>query len=160
MKPKTEKKVWETLKGRGVVCYLPLVPKARMHHYTKIVTQVPMLASYVFLCVDDEERREIKKDIKEIVQIELLRENGTEEQFIRDLNVLKRCEELAKDRPVLVKPEIVAGDDVLVISGPLKGQQVKVLRRDDHTESIIINLTLLNTHIEYPISAEDLKKII
>lgn len=159
VKPKTEKKVWENLKKRGINCYLPLIPKARVHHSTKIITLVPLLPSYIFLCLDDEERRELKKTEKEIVQIELLREKGQEEQFIAELNILTKCEELAKTSPVLVNPEIVAGDDVLIISGPLKGLQTKVLHRDDKNDSIIINLPLFNTHLEYPLPAGELKKI-
>lgn len=160
VKPKTEKKVWERLKEMGVTCYLPLIPKARMHHSTKIVTYFPMLSSYVFLCVDDDERRELKKEAKEIVQIELLREPNQEEQFINELNILGKCEELAKVSPILINPDIVAGDDVVIVSGPLKGLETKVLYRKDETDSIIINLPLFNMHIEYPLPAEELKKII
>ncbi|MBP5181660.1 MAG: hypothetical protein J6331_01400 [Lentisphaeria bacterium] len=160
VKPRTEKKVWESLKGKGISCYLPLVPKARMHHSTKIVTFVPMLSSYIFLCVDDEERRELKRSEKRFVQIEILREEEQETQFIGELNALKKCELLAKERPILIKPEIAAGDDVLIVSGPLAGLRTKVLRREDEQDAIVINLPILNTHIEYPLPAEELKKII
>ncbi len=159
VKPKTEKKVWENLKKKGISCYLPLIPRARMHHSTKIVTLVPLLPSYIFLCLDDEERRELKKAEKEFIRIELLHEKGQEEQFIRELNILTKCEELAKTSPVLVNPDIVAGDDVMIIDGPLKGLQTKVLHRDDKTDSIIINLPLFHTHLEYPLPAGELKKI-
>lgn len=147
------------MKKKGIFCYLPLVPKARMHHSTKIVSQVPFLSSYVFLCLDDEERRELKKGEKQILQIEILRDEKVEMQFISELNILKKCEELAKAAPVLINPEIVTGDDVLIISGPLKDLQTKVIRRCDEKEVIIINLPILNTHVEYPVSAEELRKI-
>ncbi|MBR2364838.1 MAG: hypothetical protein IKA79_06520 [Lentisphaeria bacterium] len=159
VKPKTEKKVWQNLQSKGIISYLPLVPKARLHHSTKIVTQMPLLASYVFLCLDDEERRELKRTEKEIVQIELLREERQEEEFIKELNILTKCEELAKSSPVVVNPDIVAGDDVLIISGPLKGLQTKVLHRDANTDGIVINLPLFNTHIECSLPAGELKKI-
>ena len=159
VKPKTEKKVRDNLQGKGIVCYLPLVPKARMHHSTKVVTQVPRIPSYLFLCVSEEDRREVKRSEKQIVQIELLRDARCEECFIHELNILRRCEELAHERPVLVKPEIAAGDDVMIVEGPLKGLQAKVLRRDDEQNSIVINLSMLNTSIEYSFSMEELTKI-
>ena len=159
VKPKTEKKVRDSLLARGSFCYLPLMPKARLHHSTKIVTQIPMIPSYLFLCVSEEERRELKRTESRIVQIELLRETRLEECFIRELNALRRCEELAGERPVLVKPEITAGDDIVIISGPLKGLQAKVLRRNDEQNAVVINLSILNTSIEYSFSLEELKKI-
>ena len=41
----------------------------------------------------------------------------------------------------------------------LQRHQAKVLRRADETDSIVLNLTILNSHIEYPVSAETLQKI-
>ena len=60
VRPRTEKKVLETFEGRGLPCYLPLVPKARIHHSTKVISYLPMLPGYVFLSADDDERRELK----------------------------------------------------------------------------------------------------
>ena len=118
-----------------------------------------MIPGYVFLSLSDEERRELKISEKHIVQIELLRESSSEETFIKELNVLKRCEILAQSEPILINPAISAGDDVVVTEGPLAGLQAKVLRRADETDSIVLNLTILNSHIEYPVSAETLQKI-
>ena len=160
VKPRTEKKVWESLKIQGFITYLPLIPKVRKHHSGKVVTLIPMLPSYVFCSLKDEERRDLKKQNNGIIQIELLREPRQEEQLICELNILKRCEELAKNSPIRINPDIIAGDDVLIVEGSLKGLQVKVLRRDDVTDSIVINLPLFNTHIEYTLPAEELKKII
>jgi transcription antitermination factor NusG len=160
VKPRTEKKLKSALEARSIPCFLPLIPKARMHHATKVVSFLPMIPGYVFLSVTDEERRELKISEKHIVQIELLRESSSEETFIRELNILKRCEILAQSEPVLINPEIAAGDDVVVTDGPLSGLQAKVLRRADEANSIVLNLTILNSHIEYPVSAETLKKTV
>lgn len=159
VKPRTEKKLKSALEARGIPCFLPLIPKARLHHATKVVSFLPMIPGYVFLSLSDEERRELKISEKHIVQIELLRESSSEETFIKELNVLKRCEILAQSEPILINPAISAGDDVVVTEGPLAGLQAKVLRRADETDSIVLNLTILNSHIEYPVSAETLQKI-
>ena len=159
VRPRTEKKVLETFEGRGLPCYLPLVPKARIHHSTKVISYLPMLPGYVFLSADDDERRELKTGEKHIVQIELLREREHEDRFIEELNILKCCEALSEHEPVLINPEICAGSDVEVTSGALSGLRAKVLRRSDNTDSIILNLPILNLHIEYPVSAETLKLI-
>ena len=159
VKPRTEKKMKSALEARGIPCFLPLIPRARLHHATKVVSFLPMIPGYVFLGASDEERRELKVSEKHIVQIELLRDSSSEETFIRELNILKRCEILAQSEPVLINPAISAGDDVIVTKGPLAGLQAKVLRRADETNCIVLNLTILNSHIEYPVSAEKLQKI-
>jgi hypothetical protein len=111
VKPRTEKKLKSALEARSIPCFLPLIPKARMHHATKVVSFLPMIPGYVFLSVTDEERRELKISEKHIVQIELLRESSSEKTFIEELNILKRCEILAQSEPVLINPEIAAKCD-------------------------------------------------
>ena len=117
-----------------------------------------MLPGYIFLCISDEERRELKTVEKQIVQIELLREEHLEEEFINELNILKRCEALAQTLPVVINPEIVAGDKVTIISGPLQGLETTVESRSETSDKVIINLMMLNVNITCPISAENLKK--
>lgn len=157
--PRSEKKVKDALESRGIPVYLPLIPKARMHHSSKVISYLPMLPGYVFLCADDDERRELKIGNKQVVRIELLRDEMTETAFIAELNILKRCEVLAATAPVLINPEIAVGDDVQVTEGPLAGLRTKVIYRADDTNSIIVNLPVLNSHVEYHVSAELLKKI-
>ena len=160
VKPRTEKKFKLSLEARGIPSYLPLLPKARIHHSSKVISLLPMIPGYVFLNLTDDERRELKSSEKHVVQIELLRESVQEDRFIEELNILKRCEILAQNEPVLVNPDISAGDDVEITEGPLAGLQTKVLRRADDINCIIINLTMLNAHVEYPVSAEKLQKIL
>lgn len=159
VKPRTEKKVAATIESMGLPVYLPLLPKARMHHSTKVISYLPMLPGYIFLCAGDLERSELRRSEKHIVKLELLRDSLQEERLMEDLRALQRCEELAKETPILVKPEIVKGDTVQITAGPLKGLQTRVLRREGENDTIIVNLTMLNTHIAYPVSAETLKKI-
>ena len=159
VRPRTEKKVKEKLDSLGIVSYLPLLPKARMHPSSKVISYRPMLPGYIFLCMSDDERREVKIGEKNFVRIELIREEIKEGLFLEELKVLKCCEALAMEGPVLINPEIISGDEVEVISGPLAGLRTQVIRRADETDSIIINLPILNLHVDYPVSAETLKKI-
>ena len=159
LRPRTEKAVAEILAGRDVPVYLPLVNKARLHHGTKIVTPLPMFPGYIFLAAGDLERRELKRTEKNFVNIELLREEFEEETLIRELNALRRFEILAQTKEILVNPGIQRGDKVLVTQGPLKGLETEVIRRDDKRNSIIVNVTILERTVEYPVSADELKKL-
>jgi len=159
LRPRTEKMVAEALAGRGVPVYLPLVNKARLHHGTKVVTPVPMIPGYIFLAASDKERTDLKRSEKSFVQIELIRIPAEEETLIRELNALHQFEILAQTKEVLVNPGIQRGDKVTVTQGPLKGLETEVIRRDDTHNSIIINVTILERTVEYPVSADELKKI-
>ena len=160
VKPRTEKAVAKVLAGRDVPHYLPIVKKARLHHGAKIVTSFPMFPGYIFLAAGDLERTDLKRTEKNFVQIELIRDNLDEQQLIRELNLLLKLELMAQDKEVLVNPGIMRGDKVLVTQGPLKGLETEVLRRDDTHNSIIVSVTILERTVEYPISADELKKII
>ncbi len=155
----TEKKVRTFLDAMGIPHYLPTLPKARMHHSTKIISEIPMIPGYIFLCADDNERADLRRREKRFVHIELLRDPCLEDVFIEELNALRRCEILAREEPILVNPDIVAGDEVLITAGHLQGLRTTVCARDNEHNTIIVNLTILNKHVEYPVSAETLQKI-
>ncbi len=160
LRPRSEKTVAAKLAGAGMVYYLPLKPLARLHHGSRVVSLVPMIPGYVFVCLDDEERSELKRAEAKFVRIELLRDPYSETILVAELNALHQCELLSREAPVLVNPGIQRGDKVLITSGPLKGLETDVLRREDGSDDVIIvNLTLLNTRVEYPVSAEMLKRI-
>jgi len=159
LRPRTEKKVAEKLAGLNYPVYLPLVNKARLHHGTKIVTPFPMIPGYIFLAAGDLERTELKKHEKEFVQIELLREKSEEETLIRELNALRQFELVAQTEEVHVNPGIKHGDKVIVTQGPLKGLETEVIRREDQKNAIVINITVLETAVEYLVPADTLKKL-
>lgn len=159
LRPRTEKKVAEVLAGQNIPVYLPIVNKARLHHGTKIVTPLPMIPGYIFLAAGDQERNELKRSVKFFVNIQLLRIPTEEETLIRELNALHQFEILAKTQEVYVNPGIQRGDRIIVTQGPLKGLETEVIRRDDARNAIIVNVTILEKTVEYPISADELKKI-
>ena len=159
LRPRTEKKVADVLTGRDIPVYLPLVNKARLHHGTRVVTAFPMFPGYIFLAASDQERTELKKSEKEFVHIELLRAQSEEDQLIVELNSLRQLEILAQSQEVYVNPGIQRGDKVVVTQGPLKGLETEVIRRDDARNAIIVNVTILEKTVEYPVSADELKRI-
>lgn len=157
--PRAEKKVEERLRNSGVLCYLPKIPHVYMMHSTKVVTMVPMFPGYIFLCLGREEATGLRYQEKKILKIELLFERERETQLIHELSALQKCEELARTKNALVNPGIRSGDRVRIASGPLKGLETDVIRRDDGNDSIIVNISILEQHVEYSVSAGELKKM-
>lgn len=159
LRPRSEKKVALNLKGKGITHYLPLIPSARLHHGSKVVTPIPMIPGYIFLSVDDNERCTLKRVVDNFVQIELQRTESAENILIRELNALMQFESLAQSEKVLINQGIQRGDKIIITHGHLKGLETEVIRRDDENNSIVINITILNRNVEYPVSSEILKKI-
>lgn len=126
-----------------------------MTHATKVISGIPMISGYVFLCMG---RAELRRE-ERMAHCELLRDAGQEETFIRELNILRRCEPLAREEPIAVNPDIVRDSEALAASSLLSGPKTTVISRDDEHEAIILKLTILNRHVEYPAPAEILKKI-
>lgn len=157
--PRCEKKVAEKIKGSRHICYLPTVPHAYMMHYTKVVTQIPMFPSYLFVCLGREDATDLRYANKQILKTQLLFDKEREDVFIRELQALQKVEELAKNKPILINPGIQKGDKILITKGELKGLETDVIHRDDNNNSIIINITILDKNIEYSVPAGDLKKL-
>ena len=107
-----------------------------------------------------EDATELRYKEKQILQINLQYDELKENILIRELQTLQRCEIMAKNSPVYVNPGILPGDKVLIKSGSLKGLIAEVIRRDDDNNLIVINITILDQHLEFPVSASELKKII
>jgi len=158
-RPRSEKVVAQALAAGGITGYLPLMPKARLHHGSKVISHVPMIPGYIFLAADDLGRSDIRCREKHIVHVELLRNPDSEAVLISELNVLRHFEVIAQTERVLVNPGLQTGDKVLITAGELKGMETFVVRRDDDHNAIIVNLTMLEHSVEYPVSAEMLKKI-
>lgn len=156
---RAEKKLAEKLRNSGIICYLPVVPHAYMIHYTKVVTQVPMFPTYLFLCMDREAATDLRYREKQIYRIELLFDEHKENVLIEELKALQQCELLAQQAPVRINPGLGTGDKVLIKTGSLKGLVTNVVRRDDANSAIIVNVSILGQHVEYPISADELKKV-
>lgn len=157
--PRCEKKIAQELCGKGVICYLPTIPHAYMMHKTKVVTKVPMFPGYLFLCLGREEATDLRYEEKKIRYIDLQFKEERERILLEELSALQKCELLAAESPVFVNPGILAGDKVMITEGCLKGLETIVVRRDDDKNIIIVNITMLDQRIEYPVSVGDLMKI-
>ncbi len=156
---RAEKKIAERLQSAGITCYLPTVPHAYMVRGKKIITQIPMFPCYLFLQMNRERATELRYEEKQITRIDLQFNEAREEVLIRELQKLQQCELMAQNSPVYINPGIRSGDKVLVTQGSLKGLEADVIRRDDDNDLIIINVTMLDHHLEFPVSADELKKI-
>ncbi len=156
---RTEKRVAAFLENSGIPCYLPTQAHAYRMHSTRVVTRVPMFPGYLFLALGREEATDLRCRERRIRKVVLQFIPEAEMQLIEELNALKRMEMLAVNEPVQVNPGIVRGDRVEILSGPFSGVETDVLRRSDDRNMIVVNVSLLQQHVEFELPAWEVRKI-
>ena len=58
-KPRNEKKVAERLQQIGITVYCPMITMIKQWSDRKKKVQIPLLNSYVFVCLEDKEREKV-----------------------------------------------------------------------------------------------------
>lgn len=157
VKSRTEKKLSAKLAAQGVPCYLPVLQKMRIHHRGKVISEIPMFSSYVFLCPDILSVTQIKRE-NEVLQLTVM-DDAAENDFIKELNLVRRCEILSRKEKVVINPGLQPGETVLIKRGPLQNKHVVIIRRVNEV-SMIVNLYILGRHCECKIAADELKALI
>ncbi len=120
--PMHEMRLYHRLEEQGIVTYLPVVPKIKVHNvyhressyrYEDTVLR-PMLTSYIFARLNDEQRRSIWRTNSVRAVLEVSRER--QPSFIKELKGLQLMEELAENTKVEYKQEIAVNDRFIIES--------------------------------------------
>ncbi len=143
-RPNKEKRLFEYLEGNGIAGYLPLKPRCRISRNRKIVCHVPMFPGYVFACADAAERYEIKRSnyTRRIFDLD----DAMEQTLIAELGIVRRLEQLAGDREIEVKPELMPGRKVEIAAGAFAGI-CGIVKKRQGLRHIIVNLDYLGHSI-------------
>lgn len=118
--PLHEVKLYNHLKSAGITAYLPLVPAVKVHRvsykessyrYEDKVMR-PMLASYVFALLNDEQRRNIWKtrSVRKILEVPEFMQSS----FVEELRNLQTMEQLALNSKIEYKNEIAVNDRFVI----------------------------------------------
>lgn len=94
-----------------------------------------MFCGYVFLCMNYSESREFLTD-PAVRRISLFQDTD-EKQLINELNLVKKCELLSRERQLEINKGFYPGDRVICNNGPLKGEEVVIVKRDDAVTMIV-----------------------
>ncbi len=125
VKPNCEKQVATYLLNRNISYYLPLHQrKTKVGYWGRTrTTEVPLFSGYLCFALD-RERHNLLYDTKKLVRIIKV---DDQERFVKELHAIARAIETGED--LLVKPGLVPGRRVLILSGPLEGTEGVVVRR-------------------------------
>lgn len=124
VKPNCEKMVATYLLNRGISYYLPLYARQTRVGYFKRVrtTVVPLFNGYLCFALDKNEHN-LLYDSKKFVRIIRVED---QEAFVNELTAVERAIESGEN--LIVRPGLVPGRKVLILSGPLEGTEGVVVR--------------------------------
>lgn len=154
-KSRSEKKLYEDLKAKGIECYLPLKKELKIWSDRKKWVESPLFSSYVFVKVSTKEYHEAIGSLYAVCYVTIrgqavsIREN--------QIDAL-RCFLADDNRKIeITNANMKAGDQVEVISGALKGIQGEIVEiRGKHR--LAIRFESLGTCVLTEIKTEEVKE--
>ena len=120
----------------GIGYFLPLVEKTRLAHGRKRRVFLPLFPSYVFFCGDEEARLKALGTNRLCQTIKV----ADQDTLIRQLHAIERA--LADGAGLDLYPGLAPGQRYLVTSGPFRGIEGKLARRNGRTQFVLQISTL------------------
>ncbi len=118
-KPRREKKLAEYCTAKKITHYLPLKQSIKRYQRRTQIFYPPMFPGYIFCHLNDVLYKDLV--LSHAVFFKVGIDDLSEEGLIRDLTNVRIFEEYSQVKEITVKPEIVMGTPVKVVSGPLAG---------------------------------------
>jgi transcription antitermination factor NusG len=142
IKPNCEKMVATYLLNRNISYYLPLFQKQkRVGFFKRIRTrEVPLFSGYLCFALE-RQRHDLLYDTKKLVRIIKV---DDQEGFVRELQAVAKAVETGND--LVVRPGIVPGRRVLILSGPLEGTEGIVVRHRNQKQ-ISLSVQMFNQSV-------------
>ena len=153
-KSRHEKFVEERLQQNGIETFLPLVKERKQWKDRKKDIEIPLIKSYIFFYVEPHEIYYViqTQGIVNIVKI------GDEYTKIPEYQIELLKLVLEKRMVLTAECCYTKGDNVQVVSGPLKGKVGEILQIRGKTK-LILNIDSIGFVFSTPILFEDVKKI-
>jgi len=143
-KPRCEKVVHDYCQRHGILCYLPLLRRAKRYQRRTVESFLPMFPGYVFAQLG-ELSKEIFLQSHKIVHI--LPVTGVQEEvLIRELRDLQGLENIQTETELVVLPDLTPGSSVVIVDGPFKGMNGIIDSRRNRTR-ITVNVEMLGQSV-------------
>jgi transcription antitermination factor NusG len=129
--PRQEKALASALYARDVPFYLPLVTRKSLSRGRTRVAQIALFPGYVFIRGDDEDRLHVLQTNRVLT----VHRAPDGERLRADLQ--RFYELISAGAPLLPEARLISGERVRVRSGPFRGQEGVVIRRNGKTRLLI-----------------------
>ncbi len=150
-KSRCEKKLAAYCAANNVPYYLPLIKSAKRQKRQNLIFHIPMFSGYVFCALNDELFRKIVNSNCVVHKLKV--DEVMERILIDELNAIKKLEENSENIELVVKPEIIEGQKIKVVGGPLQGLSGIVTKRKN-SAIVSVNLELLGQSVSAEIDIE------
>ncbi len=136
-----EKKVALRLAQIGVNHYLPLYRKLSQWSDRKKWVEVPLFTGYLFVKPTSLQRDEVLQQAGVVAYVRY--NKGDAEVREEEIKIIENMLESGYSLETINRPEdFEIGENVIVSEGPLKGQKVDILRRNNDEEYLVSFETL------------------
>jgi len=142
IKPNCEKLVATYLLNREISYYLPLYNRrVRLGCFSRTrTTEVPLFRGYLCFALD-KEKHSLLYDTKKFVRIIQVED---QEKFVSELQSVAKAVECGAD--FIVRPGLIPGRRVLILSGPLGGTEGIVVRSRRDTQ-LVLSVKMFNQSV-------------
>ena len=151
-----EKKVAKQLEQVGIMYYLPLQKRLQQWSDRKKWVEFPVFNGYLFVKPDPFQREKVL-ELNGVVAF--VRYNGAD-AIVRneEIEIIKRLQQSGYAIESQHMPEdFEKGETVMVVDGPLKGQKVDIIRRNNE-EHFLVSFDTLGQSIKVELPYQVLKK--
>jgi len=124
IKPNCEKKIASYLLNRNISYYLPLYTRKTPVGYFRRIrqTEVPLFTGYLCFALE-REKHSLLYDTKKFVRLIRVEDQI---KFVEELTAIAKAIESGED--LIVRPGLVPGKKVMILSGPLEGIQGTIVK--------------------------------
>jgi transcriptional antiterminator NusG len=153
-RPRNEKALARELRALGVVCYLPLYRRVTRSRSRDRVSRsiVPVFPEYLFFNGSEEQRVRALRTDRIVSTLTVV----DQRQLVGELRHIQRV--IRTGAGFALEPEIIIGDWVRVIAGPLMGVE-GVVRRLRPRSRVALNVHLLSQSVQVEVQRDLLEKI-
>lgn len=133
-KPRNEKKVAERLQQIGITVYCPMITVIKQWSDRKKKVQLPLLNSYVFVCLEDKEREKVFQVSGVVRYLFWLGKPA----MVREEEILALQEGLKEAMTSFEVKGIKVGDLLPIPSGPFQGKEGIIKQINKHSLQLIL----------------------
>lgn len=152
-----EKSSARLLEKIGVSYYLPIVKKLQQWSDRKKWVEFPMFTGYLFVCPNEKQRDKV---LELPGVISYLRYNGNDAIVKqKEIEILQQIERSGYYSESIYTPDDYhLGEKLVVLEGPLKGNQVVLIRKSNET-NFLVSIDALGQAVKLNLPFEMLRKV-
>lgn len=152
-----EKKVAKRLADQHIECYLPLVKRLSVWSDRKKWVEFPMFSGYLFVRPTPHQVDKVVQTVGVVSYLMFERQHAIVQD--KEIEIIRTIEREGYFAETILEPEaFTEGEKVLVVEGPLKGQTVDLIRKNNE-KIFLVSFDTLGQSIKINLPFEFLQKV-